>query len=316
MELKVYCIIVTYNGERWIEKNLNSLIGSSAKVNIIVVDNKSTDNTVSIIENNFPGISIILNEKNMGFGQANNQGIKIALQSDSTHIFLLNQDARVEEDTIEKLIIFLQRYPEYGILSPIHYNGTGENWDHGFQTYVALGYSKELIQEMQQLTPNIHEVYTLNFINAAAWMISRSCIEKVGLFHPVFFHYGEDVNYCNRVLFHGFKIGFTPRAAIFHDRNDRGGLDRRSTLNDIRTVPLNTVLNIGINHMGAAYLKATKKVLELEIAGIKLVSPAVCWKAFLKWMDLLLQYKKMKKIRAETAVPFPLKTLFQEGITD
>lgn len=316
MEPKIYSVIATYNGERWIEKCLGSLIQSSAPVQVVVVDNCSKDNTISIIKSNFPQVTLIINNKNMGFGYANNQGITKALLSGATHIFLLNQDASIKDNTVYLLMNILQAHPDYGILSPLHYNGDGTDLDYGFQCYISSEYPVDLLSKIKSASNDLKDIYSVFFINAAAWMISRNCIEKTGLFHPVFFHYGEDVNYCNRVLFHGFKIGFTPRAAIFHDRNDKGGLDRTSTLNNIRTVPLNTVLNIGINRLGTAYLKATKKVLEFEMAGIKLISPAVCWKAFLKWIDLLVQYKKMKKIRDETAVPFPLKALFQEGITD
>ena len=64
-------------------------------------------------------------------------------------------------------------------------------------------------------------VYDLPFVNAAGWLISKECLMTVGGFDPMFFHYGEDDNYCQRVLFHEFKIGVLPNALMVHDREDR-----------------------------------------------------------------------------------------------
>ena len=59
------------------------------------------------------------------------------------------------------------------------------------------------------------------FINAAAWLIHKKVFETVGGFDPIFHHYGEDNNYCQRVNFHNYKIGVVPEAHIFHDSNKR-----------------------------------------------------------------------------------------------
>ena len=78
---KVFSIIVTYNALRnnWIIKCLESLQNSSVKSEIIIIDNNSYDKTIEVVEKNFPNVSCIKNQKNIGFGQANNIGIKYAL---------------------------------------------------------------------------------------------------------------------------------------------------------------------------------------------------------------------------------------------
>ena len=65
------------------------------------------------------------------------------------------------------------------------------------------------------------DVYEIKFVNAAAWLISRNCIETVGGFNPLFFLYGEDNDYLTRVKYHKFKVGVYPDANIYHDREDR-----------------------------------------------------------------------------------------------
>ena len=71
------------------------------------------------------------------------------------------------------------------------------------------------------VTDQIKEVYSVNFINAAAWLIPKHTIETVGFFDELFFHYGEDENYCQKVLYHNLKICFSPNSIAYHDRGNR-----------------------------------------------------------------------------------------------
>ena len=216
----VYAIIVTYNGESWIRNCLESLKKSSRPVNSIVIDNGSHDKTLDIITENFPEISLIKSSNNLGFGQANNIGIKKAYDEGADYVFLLNQDASVEPETIEILVKMAERHPIYGILSPLHLNGTGDRLDWHFSNYIIPKRCPELYSD-SLLEKKLKEVYNAEYVNAAAWLLSRNVIEKVGGFDPIFFHYGEDDNYMQRVVFHGFKIGVCPHCRIFHDREDR-----------------------------------------------------------------------------------------------
>src|SRR5690606_26597463 len=65
------------------------------------------------------------------------------------------------------------------------------------------------------------EIYETKFVNAAAWFMPRSIFLKIGGFDPIFEHYGEDINYCQRLLFHHFKIGVVSNSYILHDSNER-----------------------------------------------------------------------------------------------
>src|ERR1700760_3358667 len=104
MNMKIYTIIVSYNAEHLIADCLTSVLNSTILNSVIVVDNFSTDNTVQIIKNKFPGIQLIENEKNLGFGMANNIGISVAVKDQADYVLLLNQDAFLEKDTLEKLV--------------------------------------------------------------------------------------------------------------------------------------------------------------------------------------------------------------------
>ena len=213
-------IVVTYNGLQWYDRCFSSLRQSNVPVSTVVVDNASKDGTIEYIREHFPEIHLIESEKNLGFGGANNIGIRYALDQGCDYCFLLNQDAWIEPDTMAELIRISQAHPEYGILSPVHLNKEKTNVE------------KWLLQRLDDFrTTNsslfddlyfgrLKDVYRTKYVNAAAWFMPRKTLETIGGFDPVFFHYGEDDNYINRVLYHGLKIGICPRLQIVHD-NDR-----------------------------------------------------------------------------------------------
>ncbi|MXO06016.1 glycosyltransferase family 2 protein [Flavobacterium sp. HBTb2-11-1] len=215
---RVGVVIVTFNGMKWIEKCLASLMDSTIPLSIIVVDNNSTDDTVSFIKNNFNNVLLFEQTKNLGFGKANNLGISYALRQNVDFVFLLNQDAWIERDTILNLIVAYQKEPQYGIVSPMHLNGRGDALDYKFSLYINPSRCKNIYSDIY-LKSIKTTIYEADFVNAAAWLISRECIEKVGGFNPSFFHYGEDDNYIQRIKFHSFKLGVLPTSTIFHDRD-------------------------------------------------------------------------------------------------
>jgi len=219
---KCAVIVVTYNGKKeWYNKCFQSLLSSSIPLEIIAVDNKSTDDSVSYINDNFPKIKVIQNNENFGFAKANNIGINFALNNGNDYFFLLNQDAWVEKNTIETLILTAENNAEFGILSPIHLTADKNSFDKGFRN--SFKNCSETADAYENLYLNKQPIlYQTREIAAAAWLITRKCIEIVGGFDTIMFkHYGEDNNYCQRVLFHKFKIGIVPSATICHDREFR-----------------------------------------------------------------------------------------------
>ncbi|WP_417860779.1 glycosyltransferase family 2 protein [Winogradskyella sediminis] len=213
---KVYIIIVTYNGMHWLEKCLESC----ANYAVVIVDNASTDGTVSFIETNFPNVVLLKQTKNLGFGQANNLGIRYALDQGAEHVFLLNQDAYLVDSVLDDLVAFQTRHSAYGVLSPIHITASQQKLDRNFSMFMRKEISGQFYSDFV-LGNSLAPVYEVPFVNAAAWLLSKDCLETVGGFDPLFFHYGEDDNYCQRVLYHGFKIGVLPKSYVIHDREER-----------------------------------------------------------------------------------------------
>lgn len=214
--MSVYIIIVTYNGMQWLDHCLKSC----ASYPVIIVDNASTDETVSFIETNYPKVILLKQSENLGFGKANNIGIRYALDQDADHVFLLNQDAFLVDNVLEELMVFQNNNPDYGILSPIHTTSDRTKLDKRFSNFMLKEKSGQFYSDFV-LGNKLAPVYEVPFVNAAAWLLSRKCLETVGGFDPLFFHYGEDDNYCQRVLYHELKIGILPQCYIIHDREKR-----------------------------------------------------------------------------------------------
>lgn len=233
---KVYIIIVTYNAMKWVDRCLGSLRGSEMPCIPVIVDNLSKDETVSYIREHYPEAHLIVNNENRGFGQANNQGIEWAYTQGATHFFLLNQDAWVLPDTIGNLVSVQDKYG-HAVVSPIHLNGTGVEMDLPFFSYVVMK-QKNISFVSDLVNNNRKDYYEVPFVNAAAWMISRRCIEKIGGFDPIFFIYAEDTNYVFRLKYHRERLAIIPSAFIHHDRGIHGNsqvYNKRAVLSRLLT---------------------------------------------------------------------------------
>lgn len=221
MKDKVVVVVVTYKGHYWYDRCFNSLRNSKLPVQIVVIDNASNDGTVEYIREHFPEIHLIESKENLGFGRANNIGMRYALDNGYDYVFLLNQDAWIETDTLSELVRVHHKCPEYGILSPIHLTEDKKNIEYSLLTYLN-DYKITDINLFQDLYFNrTKDVYESKYINAAGWLLSRHTLEIVGGFDPIFFHYEEDDDYLNRLLYHNIKVGIVPYVCMVHDHHNK-----------------------------------------------------------------------------------------------
>lgn len=220
---KVACIIVTYNASRWIYNCLKSIDEKNITLDIIVIDNNSNDNTITIIKENFPLVRILAQSENLGFAAANNLGFKIAEENRAKYIYLLNQDTVSCPDSIYQLVRFSSNFDsKLGFVSPIHLNDSGKKLDYAFETYINSYTCRSLISDY--LTNNTKKYYQIDFVNAAAWLIKVETIRNLGgLFSSAFYHYGEDVNFVQRLSYHGYKNYILTDVFVKHCRAERQG---------------------------------------------------------------------------------------------
>ena len=214
MSKRVLAVIVSYNFTPWMEKCLGSVRASTVKTDVLVIDNASADETVERLRELFPEVAVVANDANLGFGAANNIGLCRAVDDGYDHVLLLNQDAWIDNDMLERLIDACEREPErWGVLSPVQLTASHDALEKGFAAYLDGATFESLQAEGEPLSRP--------FINAAIWLLPVSTVKTVGLFSPLFHHYGEDKDYCNRMLYAGYEVGCVPGAFAVHDRTDR-----------------------------------------------------------------------------------------------
>lgn len=222
--MKILTIIVSYNFMPWLHRCLDSMLYSDYPSDIMVLDNGSSDETVAHIRKEYPQVRLIENGRNLGFGAANNIGIQLAIKEGYDAVLLLNEDAWLYHNTLGVLAKAAAEHPEYGIISPVHLTGKGDKPEHGFSQYTGLTQIDDKIKNKKNKQParNVSsEPVAVPFINAAIWLIRTEVLKKVGLFAPIFYHYGEDKDMANRMAYYHYKIGYVPTVFACHDREFR-----------------------------------------------------------------------------------------------
>jgi hypothetical protein len=225
-------IIVNYNVKEFLQNLLDSLKKAAQDFSheIIVVDNASDDGSIEVIEERYSSIKLIKNQKNIGFGKANNQALKIA---NGKYLLLINPDTIVKENTFHKLIKFLESANDAGIVGCKVLNPDGTlqlACRRGFPgpwtsftkiTGLSRLFPKSKIFARYHLTYlNENETYEVDAISGAFMFIRRSVYEKIGGFDPDFFMYGEDLDLCYRCQKAGFKVYYFHETEIIHYKGE------------------------------------------------------------------------------------------------
>lgn len=285
---RVLVVIVTYNAVPWIDRCLNSLVESSIRPDVYLIDNGSTDGTQDVIQSRFPDVVFQQSCQNLGFGKANNLGLQYAIDNDYEYVYLLNQDAWLLPDTIEKLIDISSRNPDYGILSPFQMNADMIHIDNSFGRNACSWMSNpEILNDFYN--NDIQEIYSVKDVMAAHWLITRKCLLQVGGFSPSFPHYAEDTNYTDRVRFWGMKVGVVPALRVVHDRAERKYSDKMGVyLNYVQGIRL---ISNPVPDYSHPYIALIGKFLKSSISRNS-------FKPMMKCMKIFVSIRKIQKNKA------------------
>lgn len=208
----ILVIVVSFNATVWLERCLGSIAASFHQADALIIDNCSTDGTPDTIQEKWPQFKLIRSKENLGFGAANNIGLRYALEKGYRYVYLLNQDAYLERDTLEVLIGMMasQSGAGFGIISPLQRDAAG-NLDRNFDKKCGKYLKRHIGSAMIEVP----------FVMAAHWLMSADCIRLVGGFSPAFKQYGEDDNYIDRLHYNGLKCAVVPSTSAIHDRGER-----------------------------------------------------------------------------------------------
>jgi len=229
MEFDISVIYVNYNVKHFLSQSINSVLSATQnlKVEIIIVDNQSTDGSQEFFEIHHPQASYIYNNENVGFGTANNQGVAIAK---GKYVLLLNPDTILtNENTLIACFNYLEANSSVGMIGVRMVNGTGDFLPESkrsiptpFSSFCKLSGLHKILPSSKSvasyylghLAPDqIHEIEVLT---GAFMFLPLSIYDKVGGFDQDYFMYGEDIDLSYKVSKSGLKIHYLGDLHILH----------------------------------------------------------------------------------------------------
>ena len=236
MKIKLSVIILNYNTAGLLKTCLSAVLESNGfegkELEIVVVDNNSSDNSVEMVRKEYPDIKLIRNKKNLGFSAGNNIGIK---NSSGKFLTLLNSDTLVEPDSLISVLKAMENDRSIGAatcllqmadgkIDPASHRGFPTPWNSlsYFLGFEKLFPNSRFFGGYHQGWKNLKVPHEVDCISAAFMMVSGEVIDKVGLLDERFFMYGEDIDWCLRIKEAGFKIFFYPGVKTLHLKRQSG----------------------------------------------------------------------------------------------
>ncbi len=222
-ESPIAVIILNWNRRDDTLRCIHSLVASNdIPLDVIVVDNASTDDSVQAIESAFPHVLIIRNERNLGFAEGNNVALRDVTAKNYEYVLLLNNDAVVAPDTITRMIAVIRNRPDVAIVGPsicylktpdIVWSAGGQiDWQTGDVTSTHYG------RPISTLRADPFEV---DHLSGCCMLIRVAAIRVAGLLDPRFFMYYEESEWCARFSRYGYSLMICPSARAWHDISPR-----------------------------------------------------------------------------------------------
>lgn len=224
----VSVVVVTLNGQPWIERCLASVAGAARET--ILVDHGSTDGTVAAVRAAFPQVRVI-EQGNLGYGAGMNAGMRVA---QGEWILILNSDAWAEgppagpDSALERLVAFAAARPEAAVVGPklLNQDGTLQRSVRGAPTLWRLATEYLFLRKLAPRSQAFNAFYAGGFDHASArrveWvmgavlLVRRAAIDEVGLFDESFFLFSEETDWCERFRAAGWQVWFDPEVAFTH----------------------------------------------------------------------------------------------------
>jgi len=286
-------IIVNYNTANLLQKCIQSLCKAASEIsmNVVIVDNASSDNSVSLLQRDFSDYKLIINDKNVGFGRANNQCIPFVK---GRYVLLLNTDAFVSEETINKTIQYMDSNQRCGILGVKLLGRDGElqpscrYFPTPFTIFLQRTGLKKFFKEIQLVDDMAwgHDAARqCDWVPGCYYLIRREVVETIGLFDSRYFLYYEEVDHCFATKKAGWEVHFFSDTSVVHiggeSAKSEGGLT--SSGRQLEALQIESeLLYFSKNH---GHLTAISNVLLLSLA------------------DMIMAFKKIIKGKPKLSLP-------------
>jgi len=295
----VSIVIVTWNGKKYIDECISSLLNQTyKKFEIVLVDNASSDDSVKYIRGNFPQVRVIENNQNLGFGEGVNIGIA---HSRGDLIALLNQDAVADRIWLEVLVQALtESEVTAAAAGKVLFYGDEQGIDKVFCTWTKINPYTANPSHFAGDEPSA----TVDYLPGCAILVKRSIIQDVGLLDTEYFLYFEETDWCARMIRAGYELIYVPDAIVRHVVS---GSSSKSTVNhymirnrirfalknfDVKYIPI--FLFTSSTEMFFDFLRGIKSKDMLEF---RIKIKAICWNINNLMSTLIARKRDLSRIR-------------------
>ena len=263
---EVWCVVLNWNGWRDTLQCLDALAKCSyARLTAIVVDNGSTNDSVSRIRTEYPDLLVLETGSNLGFAGGNNVGIRFALERGADYIWLLNNDTIAAPEALSRLLEKALTDSRIGAVASICYYADDpekiEAWG-GARVNLWIGFGRNSTR------PRDDDWF--HSLNGTSLLITREALQDAGLFDEGFFLYWEDTEFCMRLRKRGWRIAAAPGSRVLHKVHGSSGweklmLDRHQTTSGLRLLGLHSSFP-RLSMLLFLTMRFTKRIVRFEFA--------------------------------------------------
>lgn len=228
-KIELSVVILTYNTKEILRRCLSSLLAvkKETKLQIIVVDNGSTDSTIKMLKKDFAGkIELIEHEQNLGFAKGNNSAREKCL---GKYVLFLNSDALLKKNTIKKTVEYLQNNPKVGALTCKLVLPDGNLDKDSRRSFPTPGVAFSHFLGLDKIFPKskifgrywygffpVNEIHEVDVIQGAYFLVKRKVLDRADWFDEDYFLDGEDIDLCWKIKSRGWKIIYYPEVSVIH----------------------------------------------------------------------------------------------------
>ena len=223
-------VVVNWNRRELTLRCLESLRAAEGPpLDILVVDNASSDGSAEAIRERFPDVVLMENDENLGFADGNNGGLRWALERDYTYVLLLNNDTVASPELVSELRAYLERRPDAAAAGPaIHYLADPNViWSAGGWIDKRRGIVSNDFADVPaaELPP---QPYPVDHLSGCCMLLRATAIERAGLLDSRFFMYFEETEWCVRLTRNGSTLWVLPDVRLWHDVQPNQHIESRS----------------------------------------------------------------------------------------
>lgn len=225
--MKLSIVIVSWNVKDLLKKCLSSVFDNQGDIEleVFVVDNNSADDSVKMVQEEFPQVKLIANSKNLGFATANNQAIK---QARGEYVLVLNPDTEILPDTLEKSLQFMAGNPDCGAMGCQILSGdktiqpSVRRFPKFWPIFLMMIKAPKIFKNLKAINKYLATDFDysatqeVDQIMGAYMLIPQKAFTEIGMFDEKFFIWFEEVDLCRRIKQAGKKVFYYPEPKIIH----------------------------------------------------------------------------------------------------